>query len=75
MIARKTCTATFHTEHVGKVFIAIQGMRRCLICDQLFSREESREHADARCQPPPHQPIAIVTGRGSKSVHTRQTCQ
>jgi hypothetical protein len=44
MIAQKACTAAVRTDQVGEVFIAIQGMRGCLVCDQIFTRPESAEH-------------------------------
>ena len=40
-------------ETVGKVFIVVDvDTRRCLICDQLFTRLESREHSMIVCYPP-----------------------
>jgi len=70
---------------VGKIFIALSTngdlpmnpmrLRECMVCGGVFSREESRAHCGARCQPSPEQPLAIVTGRGSKSVPKHQTCQ
>lgn len=48
MTQRAACAAAFPTDQVGKVFIvlAIQGMRRCLVCDHVFTRPESAEHAN-----------------------------
>ena len=40
-------------DKVGKVFIVQGSLRRCLICDQLFSREACREHFTATCFPTP----------------------
>src|SRR5580658_9989487 len=53
MTQRKACTAAVRTDQTGEVFVvlAIQGMRRCFICDQVFSREESARHADIVCWP------------------------
>jgi hypothetical protein len=72
-------------DRVGKIFIMVftngdlpenpMCLRECVVCGEFFTREESRKHTEIWCQPSPQQPIAIVTGRGSKSVHTRQTCQ
>lgn len=45
MVAQEACTAAVRTDHFGKVFIAIQGMRNCLVCDQVFTRLEPAEHA------------------------------
>jgi hypothetical protein len=37
---------------VGKVFLVFShGTRRCLTCERLFTREESREHAEVNCDP------------------------
>ncbi len=41
------------TDFVGKVFFAQGSFRWCLVCDGLFSEEESLEHATATCFPPP----------------------
>jgi hypothetical protein len=54
-------TNTFHQNHsgpirtdrIGKAFVAVlvDGIlyRRCLVCESLFSREASREHAEVPC--------------------------
>lgn len=39
------------SEQVGKVFIVTHGMRRCLICDSLFTPEGAAEHSVAICFP------------------------
>jgi hypothetical protein len=40
-------------EKVGKVFIIVDlDTRRCLICEQLFTRQASREHSMTVCYPP-----------------------
>jgi hypothetical protein len=36
-------------ETVGKVFIVVRGMRRCLICDRVFTPSETAEHASVPC--------------------------
>jgi hypothetical protein len=39
-------------EVIGKVFIALgNGMRQCLICDGVFTKQGSAAHADAVCRP------------------------
>lgn len=38
-------------DYVGKVFLVEQGARRCCICEELFTREASRIHANVSCQP------------------------
>ena len=50
-------------------------LRECAVCGGVFTRDESREHSEARCHPSLEQPLAIVTGRGSKSEHNPQTWQ
>ena len=38
---------------VGKVFIAVsQDVRRCLICESLFTRKSASEHTRIICHPP-----------------------
>jgi hypothetical protein len=40
-------------ETVAKVFIVVSNdTRRCLICDQLFTRRGSFEHSETICYPP-----------------------
>jgi hypothetical protein len=42
-----------HDETIGKVFIVVDvDTRRCLICDQLFTRQGSFEHSQTPCYPP-----------------------
>ena len=40
----------------------------CMVCGEVFTREQSRKHSEARCHPSPDQPLSIK-GRGSKSEH------
>lgn len=42
-----TCTETVGSDQLGKVFLVRGGMRKCLICEQLFSLESAAEHATA----------------------------
>ena len=52
MPARENCNATFRTDTVGKVFIVfVNGTRRCLVCERLFTRDASRGHSDVPCDP------------------------
>jgi hypothetical protein len=38
------------TDQIGKVFTVVgQDVRRCLICEQLFTRRAASEHANAAC--------------------------
>lgn len=49
------------TDKTGKVFMMVaHGMRRCLVCEEWFSREGSREHNGVVCYP---QPISDLNGR------------
>jgi len=37
-------------DRVGKVFVALaQDMRKCLVCEQLFTRRAASEHATVPC--------------------------
>jgi hypothetical protein len=39
-------------ELVSKIFVALsQDMRRCLICDGVFTTQGAAEHAKAACHP------------------------
>ena len=41
-----------HTDQIGKVFAVIgQDVRRCLVCEQPFTRRASAEHAKMVCYP------------------------
>jgi hypothetical protein len=40
------------SEHVGKVFVVVRGMRRYLICERVFTPMEAAYHAATRCYPP-----------------------
>jgi hypothetical protein len=40
-------------EHTQKLFsVLAEGMRRCLICEGMFSRRAAAEHAKIVCYPP-----------------------
>jgi len=55
-------------DHVGKPFIVLStngdlptnpmSLRECMVCGGVFTRDESREHSEVRCQPSPRQPLA-----------------
>ena len=52
MDAREDCNATLPRDLVGKVFIVfVNGTRRCLVCERLFTHEATRVHSKARCYP------------------------
>jgi hypothetical protein len=39
-----------HDDRIGKVFVALDhGMRKCLVCDQVFTRQAASKHADVVC--------------------------
>jgi len=38
-------------ETVGKVFVVVRDMRRCLICDRIFTASEAAKHATEPCCP------------------------
>jgi hypothetical protein len=40
------------TDQVGKVFIVVgQRVRKCLVCEQFFTRRTASEHASVPCMP------------------------
>jgi hypothetical protein len=47
-----TRRAPSSADHVGKVFIALgHGMRRCLICNDVFTLHGAARHAEVVCYP------------------------
>ncbi len=45
-----------YDEHVGKCFMVVgedASLRRCVICEQVYSRRDSFEHSKVPCQPRP----------------------
>jgi hypothetical protein len=39
-------------DRIGKPFLVLgQGIRRCLVCEQLFTRREAPRHATVACYP------------------------
>jgi len=41
-----------HADLVGKVFkVVSEDMRKCLVCDQVFTRRDAAKHADMVCYP------------------------
>jgi hypothetical protein len=45
------CARTRTADQSGKVFGVEQGMRRCMVCDQLFTRDSAAQHANVACWP------------------------
>jgi hypothetical protein len=39
------------SEQVGKVFVVVGSMRRCLICERVFTPPQAAEHAATPCHP------------------------
>jgi len=40
------------SDQIGKVFLVVgQDVRKCLVCEQLFTRQASAEHAKVVCDP------------------------
>jgi hypothetical protein len=43
---------SFLADQIGKVFVVVgQDVRRCLVCERLFTRRTSAEHAKVVCYP------------------------
>ena len=55
MIKDKRIAGRVGSDKIGKVFQAISTqvvpLRRCLVCEGVFTREEAREHYTAWCEP------------------------
>jgi hypothetical protein len=54
------------TDRIGKIFIALPPLRKCVICDVVFSWEAGRAHSDEICFPAPQKcppiPYGVVRG-------------
>jgi hypothetical protein len=51
---------SIRNDQIGKVFIVVgQGVRKCLVCEQFFTRRAAREHSTVLCTPG----IGMKTGR------------
>ncbi len=75
MVSNKAnCGECVADERVGKFFMVIftngdlpdnpMSLRECVVCGEVFTREQSREHYYVPCPPSSEQPFAIVSGRG-----------
>jgi hypothetical protein len=51
MIENGICAWVSTPDQGGKVFRVEQGMRRCMVCAQLFTRETAAQHANVVCRP------------------------
>jgi hypothetical protein len=46
---------SIHTDQVGKVFVVVgQRVRKCLVCEQFFTRRAASKHAEVVCLPEPN---------------------
>jgi hypothetical protein len=44
-------TDSMRTDQIGKAFFVVgQDVRKCLVCEQLFTRRASAEHAKVACR-------------------------
>jgi hypothetical protein len=44
--------ACARTDQVGKVFLVVgQRVRKCIVCEELFTRRSASEHATVPCMP------------------------
>jgi hypothetical protein len=51
MMRAGICAGLRTADQSGKVFRVEQGMRRCMVCDQLFTRDSAAQHANVACWP------------------------
>ena len=53
VLKKRPIGATVPDDRAGKVFGVVgQNVRRCLICDKLFTRLTASAHAETTCRPP-----------------------
>ena len=45
------CARVRSADQSGKVFRIEQGMRRCMVCEESFTRDNAAEHANVACRP------------------------
>jgi hypothetical protein len=49
---RQRDVGSIRTDQIGKVFVCVgKNVRQCLVCEQLFTRRDSAEHAKVACHP------------------------
>jgi len=52
MVSNGKRISVLHDDQLGKAFVAMAyGMRKCLVCDGLFTTQGAAEHADRVCYP------------------------
>jgi hypothetical protein len=50
-------------DKVGKIFRVEQGMRRCCVCEELFTAPAAGQHFNEPCQPKPEAAKAAAAGQ------------
>jgi hypothetical protein len=45
------CARVRTSDQSGKVFRVERGMRRCMVCEELFTRDAAAQHANVACRP------------------------
>jgi len=51
-VQQNTPSARTPDDQIGKPFLVMAGMiRKCLVCEELFTRQEAPKHANVVCQP------------------------
>ncbi len=61
--------AVTSADEIGKVFVALgQGMRQCLVCGDIFTRQAAPEHAGMVCHPGLH---CALNGANSECANLR----
>jgi hypothetical protein len=51
MMRAGICARLRTADHSGKVFRVEQGMRRCMVCEELFTQDSAAQHANVACWP------------------------
>jgi hypothetical protein len=52
MVSEDKRISVAHADRVGKVFVAMaHGRRKCLVCDEVFTRRAAADHATTPCYP------------------------
>jgi hypothetical protein len=52
MVTKATSASSVRLDQTGKAFMVLcQGMRQCLVCDKIFTRQAAAAHAGTVCYP------------------------
>ena len=51
MMRAGICARLRTADQAGKVFRVERGMRRCMVCEELFTRDSAAQHAKVACWP------------------------